>query len=104
MNFDVLSAKRLLTRYVLSVSSGKKKLNTRSVINWYINVSKPKTTPEIESAHKIFVENERILLLLLQWKVCRAPFSRFIGGIYELVLLTFVFWIQKEKYTSFLIS
>lgn len=66
MNFDVLSAKRLLTRYVLSVSSGKKKLNTRSVINWYINVSKPKTTPEIESAHKIFVENERILLLLLQ--------------------------------------
>lgn len=65
MNFDVPSAKRLLTRYVLSVSSGKK-LNTRSVINWYINVSKPKTTPEIESAHKIFVENERILLLLLQ--------------------------------------
>lgn len=65
MNFDVLSAKRLLTRYVLSVSS-EKKLNTRSVINWYINVSKPKTTPEIESAHKIFVENERILLLLLQ--------------------------------------
>lgn len=82
----------------------KKNLNTRSVINWYINVSKPKTTPEIESAHKIFVENERILLLLLQWKVCRAPFSRFIGGIYELVLLTFVFWIQKEKCTSFLIS
>lgn len=34
----------------------EKKLNTRSVINWYINVSKPKTTPEIESAHKIFVE------------------------------------------------
>lgn len=44
----------------------EKKLNTRSVINWYINVSKPKTTPEIESAHKSFVENERILLLLLQ--------------------------------------
>lgn len=38
----------------------EKKLNTRSVINWYINVSKPKTTPEIESAHKIFVENERM--------------------------------------------